>query len=113
MSDVPIYVPPKVWMWNKPNGGTFADTNRPIAGSTHETSLPIGRHPLQLYSLGTPNGIKITIMLEELLEQGYSGAEYDAWLIEIKKGDQFGSGFVSISPNSKIPALVAAAPASK
>ena len=106
MSEELDYVPPKVWTWTKPNGGTFADTNRPVAGPTHDKELPVGRHPLQLYSLGTPNGVKVTIMLEELLELGHSGAEYDAWLIEIKKGDQFGSGFVAINPNSKIPVLI-------
>jgi len=103
MSD---YVPPKVWTWNKSNGGQFANINRPIAGPTHEKDLPVGRHPLQLYSLGTPNGVKVTIMLEELLALGHSGAEYDAWLINIGNGDQFGSGFVAVNPNSKIPALV-------
>jgi GSH-dependent disulfide-bond oxidoreductase len=106
MTDVSDYVPPKVWVWNKPNGGQFASTNRPIAGPTHEKELPIGRHPLQLYSLGTPNGVKVTVMLEELLALGHRGAEYDAWLIEIGDGEQFGSGFVDINPNSKIPALV-------
>ncbi|NGO51049.1 glutathione-dependent disulfide-bond oxidoreductase [Allomesorhizobium camelthorni] len=100
------YTPPKVWTWNKPSGGAFASINRPIAGPTHEKELPVGKHPLQLYSLGTPNGVKVTIMLEELLEAGYSGAEYDAWLIRINDGDQFGSGFVEINPNSKIPALM-------
>jgi len=100
------YVPPKVWVWNKPNGGTFANINRPIAGSTHEKELPVGRHPLQLYSLATPNGQKVTIMLEELLALGHTGAEYDAWLIKIGEGDQFGSGFVKVNPNSKIPALL-------
>jgi GST-like protein len=100
------YVPPKVWTWNKANGGQFANINRPIAGPTHEKELPIGRHPLQLYSLGTPNGVKVTIMLEELLALEHSGAEYDAWLIKIGNGDQFGSGFVAVNPNSKIPALV-------
>ncbi len=100
------YTPPKVWTWNKPNGGQFASINRPIAGPTHDKELPIGKHPLQLYSLGTPNGQKITIMLEELLALGHSGAEYDAWLIKIGEGDQFGSGFVAVNPNSKIPALV-------
>ena len=99
------YTPPKVWTWTKPNGGQFASINRPIAGPTHDAELPVGRHPLQLYSLGTPNGQKVTIMLEELLALGHSGAEYDAWLINIGKGDQFGSGFVAINPNSKIPAL--------
>ncbi len=103
MSD---YVPPKVWTWNKPSGGTFANINRPIAGSTHEKELPVGKHPLQLYSLATPNGVKATIMLEELLAAGHSGAEYDAWLIKIGEGDQFGSGFVAVNPNSKIPALM-------
>ncbi|MDF0696553.1 glutathione-dependent disulfide-bond oxidoreductase [Rhizobium sp. MC63] len=106
MSGSSDYVPPKVWTWNKANGGQFANINRPIAGPTHEKELPIGRHPLQLYSLGTPNGQKVTIMLEELLALGHSGAEYDAWLIRIGDGDQFGSGFVKINPNSKIPALM-------
>lgn len=100
------YVPPKVWTWNKSNGGQFAKINRPVAGPTHDKDLPVGRHPLQLYSLGTPNGVKVTIMLEELLALGHSGAEYDAWLINIGNGDQFGSGFVAVNPNSKIPALV-------
>ena len=100
------YTPPAVWTWNKENGGRFASINRPIAGPTHEKALPIGKHPLQLYSLATPNGVKVTIMLEELLARGHSGAEYDAWLIRIGDGDQFGSGFVSINPNSKIPALM-------
>jgi GSH-dependent disulfide-bond oxidoreductase len=100
------YLPPKVWTWDKENGGTFASTNRPIAGATHEKELPVGKHPLQLYSLGTPNGQKVTIMLEELLQLGVQGAEYDAWLIDIGKGDQFGSGFVGVNPNSKIPALM-------
>ncbi len=100
------YVPPKVWTWTKENGGQFAKTNRPIAGSTHEKELPVGRHPLQLYSLATPNGQKVTILLEELLALGHSGAEYDAWLIRIADGDQFGSGFVAVNPNSKIPALL-------
>ncbi|MGE0421863.1 MAG: glutathione-dependent disulfide-bond oxidoreductase [Reyranellaceae bacterium] len=100
------YTPPKVWAWNKENGGRFANINRPIAGATHDKELPIGKHPLQLYSLGTPNGQKVTIMLEELLALGHKGAEYDAWLINIGKGDQFGSGFVAANPNSKIPALV-------
>ncbi len=100
------YTPPKVWTWNKANGGQFAIINRPIAGPTHEKELPVGRHPLQLYSLGTPNGVKVTIMLEELLALGHSGAEYDAWLIKIGDGDQFGSGFVDVNPNSKIPALL-------
>jgi GSH-dependent disulfide-bond oxidoreductase len=106
MTDTPDYVPPKVWTWNKPSGGRFENINRPIAGATHEKALPIGRHPLQLYSLGTPNGVKVTIMLEELLALGHKGAEYDAWLIKIGDGDQFGSGFVAANPNSKIPALV-------
>lgn len=100
------YTPPKIWTWDKENGGAFASTNRPIAGSTHEAPLPVGVHPLQLYSQGTPNGVKVTIMLEELLALGHTGAEYDAWMIDIGKGDQFGSGFVSVNPNSKIPALV-------
>ena len=106
MSEPSEYVPPKVWTWNKANGGRFAKTNRPVAGATHEQELPVGRHPLQLYSLGTPNGVKATIMLEELLALGRSGAEYDAWLIDIGEGDQFGSGFVAVNPNSKIPALM-------
>ena len=105
MTDTPDYTPPKVWI-NKPSGGRFANINRPIAGPTHEKELPVGRHPLQLYSLGTPNGVKVTIMLEELLALGHKGAEYDAWLIKIGEGDQFGSGFVKINPNSKIPALL-------
>jgi len=100
------YVPPKVWTWVRPNGGTFANINRPVAGPTHDKELPVGQHPLQLYSLGTPNGVKVTILLEELLALGHTGAEYDAWLINIGEGDQFGSGFVEINPNSKIPALV-------
>ena len=100
------YTPPQVWTWNKGNGGRFANINRPIAGPTHDKALPVGRHPLQLYSLGTPNGVKVTVMLEELLAKGHSGAEYDAWLIRIGEGDQFGSGFVAANPNSKIPALV-------
>ena len=100
------YIPPKVWTWNKPSGGRFANINRPIAGPTHDRELPVGRHPLQLYSLGTPNGVKVTIMLEELLALGHSGAEYDTWLIKIGDGEQFGSGFVGANPNSKIPALV-------
>jgi GST-like protein len=100
------YVPPKVWAWNKESGGRFSSINRPIAGPTHEKELRIGRHPLQLHSLGTPNGVKVTIMLEELLAAGHSGAEYDAWIVDIGKGDQFGSGFVEINPNSKIPALL-------
>jgi GSH-dependent disulfide-bond oxidoreductase len=100
------YTPPKVWTWNMASGGRFANINRPIAGPTHDKELPVGRHPLQLYSLATPNGQKVTIMLEELLALGYSGAEYDAWLIRIGEGNQFGSNFVDINPNSKIPALV-------
>ena len=100
------YTPPAIWTWDKANGGHFANVNRPIAGSTHEKELPVGRHPLQLYSLGTPNGVKVTVMLEELLALGHSGAEYDAWLIRISEGDQFGSGFVGVNPNSKIPALL-------
>lgn len=106
MNDMPSYTPPKVWTWDKENGGRFASTNRPTAGSTHEKELPVGEHPLQLYSLGTPNGVKVTIMLEELLDAGHKGAEYDAWIIKIGDGDQFGSGFVEINPNSKIPALL-------
>jgi GSH-dependent disulfide-bond oxidoreductase len=106
MTDTAEYTPPKVWTWDKDFGGRFANINRPIAGATHEKELPVGRHPLQLYSLGTPNGVKVTIMLEELLAAGHKGAEYDAWLIDIGKGDQFGSGFVDANPNSKIPALV-------
>ena len=106
MSDLPEYTPPKVWTWSKPNGGQFANINRPIAGPTHDKELPVGRHPLQLYSLATPNGVKVTVMLEELLALGHSGAEYDAWLINIGEGDQFGSGFVAVNPNSKIPALL-------
>ncbi|MBS0522451.1 MAG: glutathione-dependent disulfide-bond oxidoreductase [Proteobacteria bacterium] len=100
------YTPPKVWAWNKANGGRFANINRPVAGPTHDKELPVGKHPLQLYSLGTPNGQKVTIMLEELLALGKTGAEYDAWLIRIGEGEQFGSGFVAVNPNSKIPALV-------
>ena len=99
------YTPPKVWTWNKESGGRFASINRPIAGPTHDKELPVGKHPLQLYSLGTPNGVKVTIMLEELLALGHKGAEYDAWLIKIGEGMQFGSGFVEVNPNSKIPAL--------
>jgi GST-like protein len=106
MNDVSAYVPPKVWVWNKENGGRFANINRPVAGPTHDKELPVGRHPLQLYSLATPNGQKVTILLEELLAQGHAGAEYDAWLINIGQGDQFGSGFVDVNPNSKIPALM-------
>lgn len=106
MSNASEYTPPQVWAWDKDNGGRFANINRPVAGPTHDKDLPVGRHPLQLYSLGTPNGVKVTIMLEELLALGHRGAEYDAWLIRIGEGDQFGSGFVSVNPNSKIPALV-------
>ena len=100
------YVPAKVWKWERENGGRFANVNRPVSGATHEKELPRGKHPFQLYSLGTPNGVKVTIMLEELLAAGRAGAEYDAWVINIREGDQFGSGFVAINPNSKIPALV-------
>src|SRR5215831_19201074 len=106
MAEASEYTPPKVWAWNKPNGGQFANINRPIAGPTHEKALPVGKHPLQLYSLATPNGQKITIMLEELLAAGHRGAEYDAWLVKIGEGEQFGSGFVAVNPNSKIPALM-------
>ncbi len=106
MTETTQYAPPKVWAWNKPNGGKFASINRPIAGPTHDKELPVGRHPLQLYSLATPNGQKVTIMLEELLALGHKGAEYDAWLIKISEGEQFGSGFVGVNPNSKIPALM-------
>ncbi len=106
MSNSTEYTPPKVWAWNKASGGRFANINRPIAGATHDKELPVGRHPLQLCSLGTPNGVKVTVMLEELLALGKSGAEYDAWLIKIGDGDQFGSGFVAVNPNSKIPALL-------
>ena len=106
MADRVEYTPPKVWAWNQENGGAWASINRPVSGPTHDKPLPIGRHPLQLYSLGTPNGVKVTVMLEELLALGHAGAEYDAWLIKIGDGDQFGSGFVSVNPNSKIPALM-------
>lgn len=106
MTNTAEYTPPKVWTWEKPNGGEFASINRPTAGSREEKELPAGRHPLQLYSMGTPNGVKVTIMLEELLALGHAGAEYDAWLIKISEGGQFGSGFVGINPNSKIPALL-------
>ena len=106
MTDTSEYVPPKIWTWDKESGGRFANINRPIAGPTHDKDLPIGKHPLQLYSLGTPNGVKVTVMLEELLAAGQEGAEYDAWLIKIGDGDQFSSGFVDANPNSKIPALV-------
>ncbi len=105
MSDTE-YVPPKVWTWNKASGGRFANINRPISGATHEKTLPVGKHPLQLYSLATPNGVKVTVMLEELLALGHKGAEYDAWPIRIGDGDQFSSGFVAVNPNSKIPALM-------
>lgn len=105
MSDTK-YTPPKVWVWDKENGGKFANINRPIAGPTHEKELPVGEHPLQLYSLATPNGVKVTVMLEELLALGHTGAEYDAWMINISNGDQFSSGFVEVNPNSKIPALL-------
>jgi len=105
MSDT-LYIPPKVWTWTKANGGRFANINRPVSGPTHELELPRGKHPLQLYSLGTPNGIKVTVMLEELLALGHQGAEYDAWLIRINEGMQFSSGFVGVNPNSKIPALM-------
>jgi GST-like protein len=106
MTDSSDYTPAKVWTWNKASGGRFANINRPIAGATHDKELPVGKHPMQLYSLGTPNGQKVTVMLEELLALGHTGAEYDAWLIRINEGDQFGSGFVSVNPNSKIPALL-------
>ena len=106
MTENSAYVPPKIWSWNKQNGGQFANINRPVAGPTHEKVLPVGRHPLQLYSLATPNGVKVTVLLEELLALGHAGAEYDAWLINIREGHQFGSGFVEVNPNSKIPALV-------
>jgi GST-like protein len=106
MSENSEYTPPKVWTWNKGSGGRFAEINRPIAGPTHDKDLPVGKHPLQLYSLGTPNGVKVTILLEELLALGHSGAEYDAWIVNIMAGDQFSSGFVAANPNSKIPALM-------
>lgn len=106
MTDSSNYTLPKVWKWERENGGHFAGINRPIAGSTHEKTLPVGKHPLQLYSLGTPNGIKVTIMLEELLALGHTGAEYDAWLVNILEGEQFSNGFVEVNPNSKIPAMV-------
>jgi GST-like protein len=106
MNDPSSYTPPSVWSWQKENGGRFANINRPIAGPTHDKDLPLGRHPLQLYSLATPNGVKVTVMLEELLALGHGGAEYDAWLIRINDGEQFGSGFVAVNPNSKIPALL-------
>ena len=113
MDNASTYTPPRVWAPGKDNGGRFASINRPTAGATHEKELPLGRHPLQLYSLGTPNGVKVTVMLEELLEAGHEGAQYDAWLVRINEGEQFGSGFVAVNPNSKIPALLdrsAAAP---
>ncbi|QAY78632.1 glutathione-dependent disulfide-bond oxidoreductase [Sphingosinicella sp. BN140058] len=106
MTDSTEYTPPKIWTWDTESGGRFANINRPVAGPTHDKELPVGKHPLQLYSLGTPNGVKVTIMLEELLAAGHQGAEYDAWLIRIQDGDQFGSGFVELNPNSKIPALL-------
>jgi len=106
MSTTPEFTPPEVWTWNKASGGRFANINRPIAGPTHDKELPVGRHPFQLYSLATPNGVKVTVMFEELLALGHTGAEYDAWLIRIGDGDQFGSGFVAVNPNSKIPALL-------
>ena len=106
MPDSNAYTPPAVWTWSQANGGRFANINRPVAGPTHDKALPVGRHPLQLYSLATPNGVKVTVMLEELLALGHRGAEYDAWLIRINEGDQFGSGFVEVNPNSKIPALL-------
>ncbi|SDM11227.1 GST-like protein [Oryzisolibacter propanilivorax] len=106
MPDAAPYTPPAVWQWNKENGGRFAAINRPVAGATHKRELPVGRHPLQLYSLGTPNGVKVSVMLEELLALGRAGAEYDAWLVRIHEGEQFGSGFVGVNPNSKIPALL-------
>jgi len=106
MNDPAPYTPPAVWTWNQASGGRFANINRPTAGATHDKALPIGRHPLQLYSLGTPNGVKVTVLLEELLALGHGGAEYDAWLVRINDGEQFGSGFVAANPNSKIPVLV-------
>jgi GST-like protein len=106
MADSTEYTPPKVWTWDAESGGRFASINRPIAGATHDKELPVGKHPFQLYSLATPNGVKVTVMLEELLAAGHSGAEYDAWLVNIGEGDQFGSGFVDVNPNSKIPALM-------
>jgi GST-like protein len=106
MTEQSSYTPPKVWKWDSQDGGAFTATNRPIAGPTHDKDLPVGKHPLQLYSRGTPNGVKVTVMLEELLALGFKGAEYDAWLISINDGDQFGSGFVAVNPNSKIPALM-------
>ena len=106
MTDSTDYTPPAIWQWNKDNGGKFASINRPVSGATHDKELPVGKHPLQLYSLATPNGVKVTVVLEELLALGHAGAEYDAWLIPIQEGAQFGSGFVAVNPNSKIPALL-------
>jgi GSH-dependent disulfide-bond oxidoreductase len=106
MNEPSNYVPPKVWQWNKNNGGQFASINRPVAGATHTKELPVGEHPMQLYSLATPNGVKVTVMLEELLALGHKGAEYDAWIVRISEGQQFSSGFVAVNPNSKIPALL-------
>ena len=106
MTTLTPYTPPSVWTWDKTNGGKFANINRPVSGATHDKDLPVGQHPLQLYSLATPNGVKVTVMLEELLALGHAGAEYDAWLIRIQEGDQFSSGFVAVNPNSKIPALL-------
>ena len=106
MTDSSPYTPPAIWQWNKESGGKFASINRPVAGATHDKDLPVGKHPLQLYSLATPNGVKVTVMLEELLALGHSGAEYDAWLVPIQEGAQFSSGFVAVNPNSKIPALM-------
>ena len=106
MNDSKSYTPPAIWTWDKENGGTFANINRPVAGATHEKELPVGAHPLQLYSMATPNGVKVTVMLEELLSAGHTGAEYDAWLIKINEGEQFSSGYVKANPNSKIPVLV-------
>jgi GSH-dependent disulfide-bond oxidoreductase len=106
MTDLPDYTPPAVWEWEQGNGGKFANINRPVAGPTSEKELPVGKHPIQLYSLATPNGVKVTVLLEELLAAGHKGAEYDAWLINIGEGDQFGSGFVDVNPNSKIPAMM-------
>ncbi|MFC2991107.1 glutathione-dependent disulfide-bond oxidoreductase [Halomonas tibetensis] len=106
MSEENAYVPPRIWQWEQPSGGAFASINRPVSGPTHDAALPVGKHPLQLYSMGTPNGVKVTVMLEELLALGHTAAEYDAWLIRISEGDQFGSGFVKANPNSKIPALM-------
>ena len=113
MTDPSGYTPPAIWHWNKDNGGKFASINRPVSGATHDKALPVGKHPLQLYSLATPNGVKVTVMLEELLALGHAGAEYDAWLIPINEGAQFGSGFVAVNPNSKIPALMDRSDAAK